>query len=157
MQYLLSSSLQQIIDQVLTRSKRAAGDVASIDAVRIAIGLKVFKTKCTLSFQFGTRSPYIQFSYQVDDQMKDHTVYLRHDDELKEVKYHIAPEDDTVEGVEVGDTVTVISFRITPSHTNNLTMYSKSYNQVEGGKDIAKNYISIEPRNTEDFQVRSLF
>ena len=76
---------------------------------------------------------------------------------MKEVKYHIAPEDDTAEGVEAGDTVTVIAFRITPSDTNSLTQYSKSYNQEEGGKNIAKNYISVEPRNPDALKVRGYF
>ena len=136
-------------------NKRAAGDVPCIDAVRIAIGKKVFKTKCMLKFQLGTRHPYIQFSFEVGGNLKEHRVDIDHGDELKEVKYHIAAEDDT--GVETGDTITVISFRITPSEKNSLTKYSNAYNQEEGGMDLAKNYISVEPRNTDDFQVMTFW
>jgi hypothetical protein len=134
--------------------KRAVGDVASIDAVRIAIGKKVFRSKCSLKFQFGTKTPYIQFSYESEGNLRDHIVYLSQDDELKEVKYHIAQDEDTIEGIEVGDSMTVIAFRITPSELNNLKQYSKSYNQEESDTNIEKNYISVEPRNTEEFQVR---
>ena len=142
-----------------TRSKvqgTAIGDVPSIDAVRIAIGRKVFKSKCKLSFQPSTKTPYIEFAYEHDNKLREHRVHLDRED-MKEVKYHIAPEDDTVEGVEAGDTVTVIAFRITPSDTNSLTQYSKSYNQEEGGKNIAKNYISVEPRNPDALKVSGRF
>jgi hypothetical protein len=93
----------------------------------------------------------------VDGNLREHRVYIDHREELKEVKYHFAPEDDTVAGVEVGDNVSVIAFRISPSDKNDLTRYSNSYNQEEGGKGGTKNYISVEPRNNDEFQVRTFW
>ena len=45
------------------RRKRTVGDRVSLDAVRIAVGKKVFHKQCKLSFRFGTVEPYIQFVY----------------------------------------------------------------------------------------------
>ena len=140
---------------------RAVGDVASIDAVRIAIGKKVFRAKCMLSFQFGTKSPYIQFSFESKGKrivkMCEHRVYLKSED-LKEVKYHIPDElDNSDENDE--DSMTVIAFRITPTENNNLEKYSSSYEQEDSGDDQKNNhkrYISVEVRDADDFKVRSL-
>jgi hypothetical protein len=98
--------------------------------------------------------PYIQVSFVVDGTLREHRAYIENREELKEVKYHIAPEDDTAAGV-VGDNVSVIAFRISPSDKNGLTMYSNAYNQEDGGKDETKNYISVEPRHNDEFQVRT--
>lgn len=54
----------QVAAERQMRPRRAVGDVASIDAVQIAIGKKVIKSKCTLSFQFGTTDPYLQISFE---------------------------------------------------------------------------------------------
>jgi len=133
-----------------------AGDVASIDAVRIAIGKKVFRAKCLLSFQFGTKSPYIQFSFENKGKTSEHRVYLKNDD-LKEVKYHIPDElDNSDEDDE--DSMTVIAFRITPTEINNLEKYSSSYKQDESDdeKNSHKRYISVEVRDADDFKVRTV-
>ena len=44
---------QNISERRATR-KQTVGDRASIDAVQIAVGEKVFSKKCELSFQFDT-------------------------------------------------------------------------------------------------------
>ena len=139
-------------------AKRGArvGDVASIDAVRIAIGKKVFRAKCMLSFQFGTKSPYIQFSFENKGKTSDHRVYLKNDD-LKEVKYHIPDELDNSDDDDE-DSMTVIAFRITPTENNNLEKYSSSYKQEDSDdeKNSHKRYISVEVRDADDFKVRSI-
>ena len=133
-----------------------AGDVASIDAVRIAIGKKVFRAKCMLSFQFGTKSPFIQFSFENKGKAIEHRVCLKSDD-LREVKYHIPDElansDDDDE-----DSMTVVAFRITPTETNNLEKYSSSYQQHDNDdeKNYHKRYISVEVRDALDFKVRRI-
>ena len=138
-------------------AKRGArvGDVASIDAVRIAIGKKVFRAKCILSFQFGTNNPYIQFSFENKGKTSKHRVYLKSDD-LKEVKYHIPDELASNEDDE--DSMTVIAFRITPTENNGLEKYSSSYKQDESDdeKNSHKRYISVEVRDADDFKVRSI-
>ena len=109
-----------------------------------------------MSLQFGTNNPYLLFSFYDEGKKSEHSVYLR-DDELKEVKYFIARDDEN-EGSAADDTVesmTVIAFRITPTDKNNFTKYSRSYNQ-EDTEDEEKNerrYISVEVRDTDEFQV----
>ncbi|KAL3770412.1 hypothetical protein ACHAW5_002329 [Stephanodiscus triporus] len=133
------------------RQRRAVGDVASIDAVRIAIGKLIFKSKCVLSFQFGTKSPYIQFSFEDKGQMSEHRAYLS-GEELKEVKYQIADDNSTSESDEIGETMTVIAFRITPTDQNNLNKFTNSYDQEESDQITGKQYISVEVRDTDDFR-----
>ena len=137
---------------------RAVGDVASIDAVRIAIGKKVFRAKCMLSFQFGTKSPYIQFSFENKGKKSEHRVYLKSDD-LKEVKYHIPDELDNSNEDDDVDSMTVIAFRITPTENNGLEKYSSSYKQHDNDdeKNNHKRYISVEVRDADDFKVRRIW
>jgi len=134
------------------------GDNTSLrmKAYRIAIGTKVFKTNCKLVFQFNIRQPYIQLSFEVDGKSRRHRVFIDHNEELKMVKYHIAPADDTVEGEVIGDILSVIVFRIRPSGLNDLTRYRDAYNQEgDGGEDVTKNYISVDPSNNDQFEVRT--
>ena len=135
------------------RHRRAVGDVASIDAVRIAIGKMIVKSKCTLSFQFGTTDPYIQLSFEDTGKLSVHRVYIK-SEELKEVKFHIAEDKDTSELDEIGDSMTVIAFRITPTVKNKLIKYTRSYDQDESDRCTSKRYISVELRDADDFKVR---
>jgi hypothetical protein len=136
------------------RQRRAVGDVASIDAVRIAIGKLIVKSKCVLSCQFGTKSPYIQFSFEDKGKMSEHRAYLS-GEELKEVKYQIADDNGISESDEIGETMTVIAFRITPTDQNNLNKFTNSYDQEESDQITGKQYISVEVRDTDDFRVRN--
>ena len=145
----------QVAAERRVRPRRAVGDVASIDAVRIAIGKKVVKSKCTLSFQFGTADPYLQISFEYKGKMSEHRVYLKNE-ELLEVKYYIA--DDTAEGNEIVDSMTVIAFRITPTKNNDLNKYSSCYDQGECDDTDTiplKRYVSVEFRDADDFRVRN--
>jgi hypothetical protein len=144
----------QVAPKRQVRPRLAVGDVATIDAVRIAIGKKVVKRKCTLSFHFGTTDPYLQISFENNGRMSEHRVYLKNE-ELREVKYYIP--DNTAEGNDIVDSMTVIAFRITPTTNNNLNKYSSSYDQVEcDNTDIIplKRYVSVEFRDADDFKVR---
>ena len=137
------------------RHRRAVGDMASIDAVRIAIGKKVFRDKCALAFQLGTKSPYIQFSFEHKGKLSEHRVYLK-SEEVKEVKYHIPHEKETGEGEIDSDSMTMIAFRISPNDKNNLEKYSNSYNQEDSDDDSEKahkRYIAVEIRDTDEFYV----
>ena len=128
------------------------GDRASIDAVRIAVGKKVFSKKCELSFQFCTRSPYIQFSYFHKDKQIQHPVYLKQD-ELKEVKYYIARDDDSAD--DSFEPMTVIVLRTIPTMKNKFDKYSNAYSQEDTKDEIKtdRRFISVEVRDAEDFQV----
>ena len=141
-----------------SREKRAVGDLASIDAVRIAVGKKVFKSKCKLSFQFGTKEPYILFSYFDGKGNKcEHSVHLN-DDELKEVKYFVESDDDSL-GDDADESMTVIAFRITPTQKNNFEKYSSSYHQDDSEDEgkTERHYISVEFRDTDDFHVSCIW
>jgi hypothetical protein len=126
----------------------------SIDAVRIAIGKKIVKSRCSLGFQFGTAHPYIQFTFEHKNILSEHCVYLKGSDELKELKYHIADDSATSEGDKIDDSMTVIAFRITPTEKNNFIKFTSSYDQEESDKITGKQYISVECRDTDDFKVR---
>ena len=132
---------------------RAVGDVDFIDAVRIGVGKKVFRSKCKLSFQFGTNNPYIQFSYEnKKGKMTDHTVFVK-GEELTEVKYHIPDENDE-DGAD-SDSMTMIAFRINPSESNGFDKFSSSYSQEinDDPEKFHKQFISVEVRDTDDFRV----
>ena len=127
-----------------------------MDAVRIAVGKKVFRAKCVLGFQFGTKDPYIQFSFEEKGNLREHCVYLGRD-ELKEIKYHIADEGNAAgDDDELGDAMTVIAFRITPTDLNNFTKYTSAYNDDDNSKNTEKRYISVEVRDTDEFKVRNI-
>ena len=140
---------QSAAEQQHERSKRAFGDVASIDAVRIGVGKRVFRSKCKLSFQFGTNNPYIEFSYENrKGKMTDHTVFVK-GEELTEVKYHIPDENDTGEDGAESDSMTMIAFRIKPSESNGFDKYSSSYSQENNDdpEKFHKQFISVEVRD----------
>ena len=144
-------------DNSTSAMKDPVGDIASIDAVRIAIGKKVFRDKCALAFQLGTKSPYIQFSFEHKGKLSEHRVYLK-SEEVKEVKYHIPHEKETGEGEIDSDSMTMIAFRISPNDKNNLEKYSSSYNQEDSddSEKTHKRYISVEVRDTDEFYVSIL-
>jgi len=124
-----------------------------IEAVRIAIGKKVMSNNCEISFQLGTKDPYIQFSYVDIGKTIDHTVLLKTDD-LEEVKYFISNEDDEDDS---GDQISFIAFRIKPSEQNDFQRFSRSYDQDTTGKkgstDTKKRYISVEVRDPDKLRV----
>ena len=130
------------------------GDLPSIDAVRIAVGKKVFKSKCKLSFQFGTKEPYILFSY-IDGKGNKckHYVHLN-DGDLKEVNYFVESDDDSL-GDDADESMTVMSFRIAPTEKNGFDKYSSAYHQDDSEDEgkTERRYISVEFRDTDDFQV----
>ena len=118
----------------------------------------MFRSKCKLSFQFGTNNPYIEFSYENrKGKMTDNTVYLK-SEELTEVKYHIPDENDTSEDGADSDSMTMIAFRINPSEVNGFDKYSSAYSQEndEDPDKFHKQYISVEVRDTDDFRVSML-
>ena len=107
----------------------------------------MFSKKCELSFQF----PYIQFSYFHKDKQIQHPVHL---DELKEVKYYIA-RDDNSSADDSFEPMTVIVFRITPTMKNEFDKYFDAYSQEDTEDEIKtdRHFISVEVRDAEDFQV----
>ena len=141
-------------DPMVMARQKAVGDIVSIDAVRIGVGKKVFRSKCKLSIQFGTNNPYIKFSYEnKKGKLHEHDVFVK-GEELTEVKYHIPDENDTGEDGD-SDSMTMIAFRINPSESNGFDKYSSSYSQ-ENNDDpdkFHKQYISVEVRDTDDFRV----
>eukprot|EP00581_Thalassiosira_minuscula_P018889 CAMPEP_0183719814 /NCGR_PEP_ID=MMETSP0737-20130205/12607_1 /TAXON_ID=385413 /ORGANISM="Thalassiosira miniscula, Strain CCMP1093" /LENGTH=992 /DNA_ID=CAMNT_0025949571 /DNA_START=52 /DNA_END=3027 /DNA_ORIENTATION=+ len=149
-------NIQESVAEGRPRRKRAAGDRPSIDAVRIAVGKKVFKRKCELSVQPGTNNPYILFSY-FDEKGKSfkHYVYLK-EEELKELRYFIARDDENEDSLKDDsvEPMTVIAFRITPTEKNNFSNYSNAYDQedTENAENYKKRFISVEVRDTDEFQ-----
>eukprot|EP00985_Skeletonema_marinoi_P016788 scaffold9065_cov239-Skeletonema_marinoi.AAC.1 len=123
------------------------GDLFSIEAARIAVGKKVFKSKCELKFQFGAKDQYMLFSWNNSEgKKKTHRVSLKQDSELRGLKYYVAEENDNSESVltdGVNDSMTIIAFQIKPTEDNQLTIYTKSYD--------ADSYVTVEVRDTDQF------
>ena len=80
-----------------------------------------------------------------------HPVHL---DELKEVKYYIA-RDDNSSADDSFEPMTVIVFRITPTMKNEFDKYFDAYSQEDTEDEIKtdRHFISVEVRDAEDFQV----
>ena len=134
-------------------NKSAFADKPRIEAVRIAIGKKVMSNNCEISFQLGTKDPYIQFSYVDKGKTIDHTVLIKTDD-LEEVKYFVSNEDDEDDS---DDQISFIAFRIKPSEQNDFQKFSRSYDQgtpdKKGSTDTKKRYISVEVRDPDKLHV----
>jgi hypothetical protein len=131
------------------RPPRPVGDLFSIDAARIAVGKKVFKSKCELKFQFGTKNQYMLFSWNNTEGKKTtHKVSLKQNsEELKGLNYYIPEDNDNNEMTDgVDDSMTIIAFKITPTQENQFTMYTKAYDD--------DSYVTVEVRDTDQFVVR---
>ena len=138
-------------------SKPAFADKSRIEAVRIAIGQKVVSNKCGISFQLGTKQPYIQFSYVFRGKAVDHTVFLDRD-ELLEVKYYVHKEDDEDDS---DDQISFMAFRIKPNGQNDFDKFTSTYDQSEspskkGSIDIMKRYIAVEVRDPDTLHVSAV-
>mmetsp|Transcript_28011 Transcript_28011/g.66753 ORF Transcript_28011/g.66753 Transcript_28011/m.66753 type:complete len:566 (-) Transcript_28011:2205-3902(-) len=131
-------------------SKSAFADKSRIEAVRIAIGKRVMSNKCGISFQLGTKQPYIQFSYEARGKIIDHTVLLKRDD-LEEVKFFVPKEEDEDDS---DDQISFVAFRIKPNEQNDFKKFSNAYDQSKspnkkGSIDIMKRYIVVEVRDPD--------
>ena len=128
------------------------GELMAIDATRIAVGKKVFKSKCELKFQFGTKFPYMMFSFNTGEGKKrSHKVSLKGDEELRGLNYYTPIESDNNDGNitdGVDDSMAIIAFRIAPTESNQFTLYSKSYKY-----DDDDSYVTVEVRDNDDFAV----
>jgi len=91
---LVSSSRQP------KRKRPPVGDLFTIDAARIAVGKKVVKSKCELKFQFGTKEPYMLFTWNTNNgKKKKHKVSLKQDSELVGLNYYVPEENDNSESI----------------------------------------------------------
>jgi hypothetical protein len=133
-----------------TRVTRATGDLLSIGVARIAIGKRVFKSKCQLMFQLGTRRPYMVFAFNNDAKPVQIKVSLSEDD-LMELAYYVA-DDAKEESEEYDDSMSIIAFRVIPSQSNTLVEYADWYDGADPD-DSDTSYITIELRDKEEFQV----
>eukprot|EP00804_Cyclotella_cryptica_P023147 CCRYP_000358-RA/>CCRYP_000358-RA protein AED:0.01 eAED:0.01 QI:1097/1/1/1/0.75/0.66/9/214/1028 len=131
------------------RITRAAGDLASIDVARIAIGEKVFRSKCALKFQWGTKAPYLLFAFSTGgSQFVNIKVHLQ-GEELNELAYFIAEDDEKgVPSDKFDDSMSIVAFCVRPSRDNTLDRFSDCYD----GETEGKQYIAIEVRDKEEFQ-----
>ncbi len=120
----------------------SVADLILIDAARISVGKKVFKSKCALKFQFGTKHPYMLFCWNnAQGEKQEHKVSLKGDaDALTELNYYIPDDKDNNES-DGTDEFTFIAFKITPTEANQFGMYTKSYDE--------NSYIVVEVRDSD--------
>lgn len=132
------------------RNPPPIGDLFTIDAARIAVGKKVFKSKCELRFQFGAKKQYMRFSWNTKNgKEKEHTVSLKQDSELVGLNYYVPEENYNSENIltdGIDDSMTIIAFKIKPTDDNQFTIYTQSYD--------ADSYVTVEVRDTDQFVVR---
>jgi hypothetical protein len=116
-----------------------------IDAARISVGKKVFKSKCALKFQFGAKDPYMKFCWNnAQGEEQAHKVSLKGDaDALTELNYYIPDDKDNNES-DGTDEFSFIAFKVTPTKGNKFGMYTKSYDE--------NSYIVVEFRDSEQFE-----
>ena len=88
--------------------------------------------------------------------MAKNTVFLKRD-ELNEMKYFIASEDDNENEAYQ---MSFVAFRIKPSVINGFNQYTSAYGQDDNGDDdgsTMKRYISVEVRDGDLLQVSPPF
>ena len=131
---------------------RATGDLVSIEVARIAIGKKVYKSKCALKFQLGTKDPYLLFVFSSGESRRSRDVKLSlKSEDLKEMAYFVA--DDEKDGSHIyDDNMSIIAFRIKPTNVNKLVDFVNWYDGEDVDKSETK-YITIEVRDKDEFQV----
>ena len=117
---------------------------------RIAVGSKVFKSKCALRFQFGTKNPYVLFVLYTERTKREIKVFLNEED-LKEMAYYVA-KDENDESEEYDDTLSIISFRVKPTEANNLDQFADWYDGIDEDGSESK-YITVELRDKDQFSV----
>lgn len=116
---------------------------------RIAVGKKVFKSKCDLKFQWGTKAPYMLFGFSIDGSKPvEFKVPFRGED-LRELAYFVAKDE---ESDEYDNSMSIVAFSIMPNKENKLDEYSEWYNG-EPDDDSGMKYITMELRDKEQFQV----
>jgi hypothetical protein len=120
-----------------------------MDAIRIAIGKKVFHNYCKIDFDADRG--YLKISYRQDEERlaspdresATHNIDLISD--LQEMKFHIESESDGEE-----DLSSFLALNVKKSNTNGLTKLSNCYKP--DCSDPSKRYIVIEFRNDDDFR-----
>lgn len=130
---------------------RATGDLLSIDIARIAIGKKVFRSKCALKLQLGTKDPYLLIVFANEQSKKvEIKVYLKVDD-LKEFRYYVVDEKDESDAYD--DSLSIIVMCVKPSRQNKLLEYKEWYDGDLDVDDSDTKYITMELRDTDQFNV----
>ena len=128
------------------------GDLFTFEAARIAVGKKVFKSKCELKFQFGAKDQYMMFCWNNKGKERFHKVSLNQDSELLGLNYYIAEENDNNESIltdGVDYLMTMIAFKIKATDTNGFVVYTNSFND--------DSYVTVEFRDNDQFLVRGPF
>ena len=133
-----------------TRSTRATGDLLGIDIARIAVGKKVFKSKCALKLQPGTRRPYLLFVFLTELGEHEKIRVPLDGDGLKEFAYYLVNEEKE-ESEEYDDSMSIVAFCVTPSDSNGLKKFDKWYDGDD--ETSGMKYITMELRDKDEFQV----
>ena len=138
-----------------------------MDAVRIAIGKKVFSTRCKLKFRSlsleGKRLRYLTLSYDRGEKSAriDHKINLDFDSVL-EMKYYLADEEDSTGSTiaidfDESEQLSFLAMQIVPNEDNGLSKFTNAYvPSPNSGNDsdskVNKRYIAIEFRSNNEFR-----
>jgi hypothetical protein len=127
---------------------QSTGDLISIDIARIAIGKKVFRSRCALKLQLCTEDPYLLILFRNDESKKvEMKVYF---EELEEFSFYLVDEEEEPDSYDNG--LSIIAMHVTPSQQNKLLDFTEWYDG-EGNNDSGMKYITMELRDVDQFNV----
>ena len=94
----------------------------------------------------------MKFCWNNKGKEKFHKVSLNQDSELLGLNYYVAEENDNNESILTDgfdDSMPIIAFKITPTESNGLTVYTNSFDD--------DSYVTVEFRDNDQFLVRRPF
>lgn len=139
-----------------------------MDAVRIAIGKRVFSTRCKLKFRSlspeGLRPGYLTLSYDRGalSPPVDHNIRLDYDS-VQEMKYYLADEEEDSTGTTIAidfdesEQLSFLAMQIVPNEDNGLSKFTNAYvpspkSADDSDSKVNKRYIAIEFRSNNEFR-----
>jgi hypothetical protein len=136
-----------------------------MDAVRIAIGKKLFSTGCKLKFRSlsSTGPGYLTLSYDKGQFTHvEHRISLDYDS-VQEMKYYLADEEDDPSGATItidfdeSEQLSFLAMQIVPNEDNGLSKFTNAYvpspkKSDDSDSKVNKRYIAIEFRSNNEFR-----
>lgn len=126
------------------------------DAIRIAIGKKVFTSQCAIRYNRNTKGGAIVLSACFNGEKVEHRINLD-DESVLETKYFLSKDDDDQDGATISidfdesEQMTFLALRVKPNEKNELSKYSNSYQPEKSDGADRRRYIAIEFRSDQEF------
>ena len=165
----LNSQVNENKRESETLSQPQMGETMKVEAVRIAVGSRIFHVNCKISFQPGGKQQYISLLYTRSVVNPPSTTNIEHkffldDKSITDLKYFIpsaADDDDDDTSFDnresQDDAMSFLAMRINPTESNRLTDYPRAYltdEQLDTRDSTMlgkKRFIVIEFRKSDEF------